>query len=1022
MAGPKKKSESPAHGVRLYLGPSFEGAWQKVILPWFRSVGLTAAAALQPTLVVVPYFSRAQFLRGLSIEAGIPLLGVTFVSPSELRELLLSSEKITLPLREHLRLLLSVSAEQETRHEQAPEAEAIAAKSVWRSPDYLLRTIDELSAAGWSFGEAGPASFQKLVARFGRLASRCGFTSIQEADRVAFRKAQNGEKLFAQVLVTGFDAAHWALWPLLAAAVRSADRATVILSDPRDEARDLDECWVGTWEQSFGAAEPIEAPAAFATTDQAPQLELFAEQPPRPVHFLLGQETTEEANAIVTLVLQFLSDPKLHRLGVLFPGAGALARTVATQLASHKIPHYDSIGHLVAPTLEDLSWLAWLELQENNRLYPLLNFLATLDDRAAIFSKISREEIDDVLRRTFTHLLIDDVAVLRTHCAEHSDVKNAALVASNLETIQLLPAAATFSEFVTQTQKIFEQLKWKNRGVELERLSESWKAGVDFPFARENYLRWLGEILGKPKRSRDPMGDHPYSRVQLLPLSAAEGEAWSHLILAGLNEGAWPPAVNESDFVRDTEIDALNQRIRILNQRVVVQGRQGEGQWSVKPGNTLCLGARERRLLALRQIANVLESAGHGLGVTASLFTESVPRRIANPSEFFTQLYYQRHGKPLSETTLEALQLETRSWIEHAGLFRETIEPDDAVRQTRIAFDVRRAEAEAGEYEFSLREPLAQPISFSASQTERLFKTPALIWMKSFLGVEANGEDTEQWNLATGNWVHHWLRQIVDAPAPESFAHLETDFPARIPQAAWRFREEVAALLQKFQRPLPDWWISTWQFAVYLANAFVTRVAQAEAWRQAGTEWSLRELPVIPVIGGEGLKLRGRIDLILAQSAPAQGRFDGLPLWVVDYKTGKRKSLRPPAGKSEEETLEFVLKQFLRGDGIQVALYALALQQLGAEDVGVSLLAPGLDLAEPQLNLRQITAHPKIWRELAQMQRTGVFGMRGLIRSEFAFTGDYPLATLPIDKDLLETKWILTHQAFAADDGGEDEA
>jgi hypothetical protein len=294
--------------------------------------------------------------------------------------------------------------------------------------------------------------------------------------------------------------------------------------------------------------------------------------------------------------------------------------------------------------------------------------------------------------------------------------------------------------------------------------------------------------------------------------------------------------------------------------------------------------------------------------------------------------------------------------------------------------------------------------------------------MKSFLGVEASGEDTEQWNLAIGNWVHHWLRQIVDCPTPDRFAKLQADFPQRVPQAARAFREEVAALLQRFQRPLPDWWISTWQFALYLANSFVSRVAQAEAWRHAGTEWSLRELPAIPVNGGEGLKLRGRIDLILAQSAPKTDRFDGLPLWVVDYKTGKRKSLRPPSGKSEEEISDFVLKQFLRGDGIQVALYALALQQLGAQDVGVSLLAPGLDLGAPQLELRQIKAHPRIWRELAEMQRSGVFGMRGLIRSDFAFTGDYPLATLPIDKDLLETKWVLTHPAFAMDDSGEDEA
>ena len=39
--------------------------------------------------------------------------------------------------------------------------------------------------------------------------------------------------------------------------------------------------------------------------------------------------------------------------------------------------------------------------------------------------------------------------------------------------------------------------------------------------------------------------------------------------------------------------------------------------------------------------------------------------------------------------------------------------------------------------------------------------------------------------------------------------------------------------------------------------------------------------------------------------------------------------------------------------------------------------------------------------------------MRGAIRSEFNFTGAYPLATLAVDYDVLEAKWALTHPAFA---------
>jgi hypothetical protein len=50
------------------------------------------------------------------------------------------------------------------------------------------------------------------------------------------------------------------------------------------------------------------------------------------------------------------------------------------------------------------------------------------------------------------------------------------------------------------------------------------------------------------------------------------------------------------------------------------------------------------------------------------------------------------------------------------------------------------------------------------------------------------------------------------------------------------------------------------------------------------------------------------------------------------------------------------------------------------------------------------------------MQETGIFGLRGLIRNEFGFNPDYPLATLPIDKEFLDEKWVLTHPAFADDE------
>ena len=100
------------------------------------------------------------------------------------------------------------------------------------------------------------------------------------------------------------------------------------------------------------------------------------------------------------------------------------------------------------------------------------------------------------------------------------------------------------------------------------------------------------------------------------------------------------------------------------------------------------------------------------------------------------------------------------------------------------------------------------------------------------------------------------------------------------------------------------------------------------------------------------------------------------------------------------------------------ALYALAFHQLGARSVGVSVLTPALELDRPQLTLDDLKAQEPIWRGLRHMQESGVFGMRGRLRDEFAFHGDYPLATLAIDEDVLAEKWGRTHRELS---DGEDE-
>src|SRR5882724_1749025 len=287
--------------VSLRLATSFDAGWENVLLPWFERAP-QAFEQTAPVAVVTPFRSHAQLLRGKLLAHGISLLGVRFLVPAQLREFLLRDSVLKFPLREHLRLLLAIAAEEFAANIDREQLDSLIASAVARDPDYFLRLFDELGAAGWDVAEVGQPVLAEIATQFKKMSGECGFAFVHEADR---RAAANTAKLlprFSRLLVTGFDGAHWPLWPLLHAAVKSSQEAAVVLNDPQDEARDIDETWVGTWEEIFGEAEPI--PESHAKAERGTRERDHSHK----VHFLVGADATEQARAIVALTAKFLCE------------------------------------------------------------------------------------------------------------------------------------------------------------------------------------------------------------------------------------------------------------------------------------------------------------------------------------------------------------------------------------------------------------------------------------------------------------------------------------------------------------------------------------------------------------------------------------------------------------------------------------------------------------------------------------------------------------------------------------------
>jgi PD-(D/E)XK nuclease superfamily protein len=1008
---PLREPEEPKQSVSLHIGSSFASAWESVLLPWFKEVKLASLKNNETVAVATPFPSGAAFLRSKLLEHEIPLLGVKFITPPRLRELLLAEDASSLSLREHLRLLLAIAAESVASRISADVDLAAIAKSISRSPDNLLRTFDQVSAAGWNFQNIGATAVREIMQEFQRLVRQCEFKLVHEADRDALAEIRSTPPRFSHLLLIGFTAKHWALWPLLQAAVSFAKRATVVLEYPREQTRAAEESWIGTWEEHFDPAAPIadrtERNRPFVHLNQPAITGTDSANREEP-RFLVGLNATEQAQAICAIALKFLAEKSCSRLGILFPRAGALARLVSEFLTQAGIPHHDAIGHLTPGEFEEPSWNAWLRLQENHQLEPVLRFLEANPDS---MYGLSIQEVRENLRWVYRQILIDDISVLREFCARQTENEKLVRIAKVLRSIAFLSSKATLAQFLVETKPIFSKLKWDHRWTEIERFAQRWSAASSVEFSRAIYLCWLKEILDSFTIARAAQADHVYSRVHLLSYGEADGHEWSHLILAGLNQSEWPQSQRESGFLSDQEIVGLNAR-------ATRRGKQGEGHSALAPGKTFLLSAQDERQIALRQFGAALESADHGLAITASLLQESAPERIWNPSELFSQAYFAARNAPLSQETMSMLREKTSAWLKDLELFELAPTTDAEIDQTQIAYEARRkAEVPFGEYEFALSKPIDREITLRATEWDKVVKTPALIWLKTYLGVENHEPDLNQWNAATGTWVHDWLAKIAASEEKNTFVDFPTgnEMSERIARAAQKFRKAIVDLCVVSGRTVPDWWTSGWSNALALADFLASKLAEVEGWPRMAAEWKLESPQLLSLNDGNKLRLRGRIDLILAQTQPNDSQLTGADVWIVDYKTGNVKPLTPP-GKTPEARAANLRKKLVRGDAIQLGFYGLAARELGAAEIHLSILSLRTELERPQLAMADLAADSDFWTELYRMQETGIFGLRGLIRNEFGFSPDYPLATLPIDKEFLDEKWVLTHPAFADDE------
>jgi hypothetical protein len=984
--------------TRLYVADHPAAVWAEVVEPWLRTRGTQWR---ERRAILVPNAAWAAALKGQAVEQRLPAIGVKWLTPGRFRVQALAAHggtPLRVPLREDLHLLLELAA--------AKLPENLLARAYGAEPAAFQALLDTLDGAGWGPEVLESAEARELAAAAENLRQRADWTTAAAADRTLreLTAQGGGPKMGEHLLVAGFGPGDWGTRSLLEAAMVLYDTVEMVL-EVVDHGQPAAAAWVGTWEEAGGPAEWIEAPAGtagkfagvgalLASKDLAANA---ASTEPKPEIFL-ADDLQAEADLVVTKALAFLGDEGCAPSGrvgmVVGPVNSPLAREVAARLAALKLPHHDAPGHQPGRTKAQARFEAWLDWQEGGRLADLVKWvraavrLGTLPEREG-------DEAERQLREAADGTLSDDPAVLEAWLAAKTEETAAAR--KFLEEWPRLPTFAPWETLQAEAQRAAQKLGWPEEPETLAERAETWAGALTEPVPRAAALRWVRAVTRVPGRTRDECGREPFAPLQMVEAASAAAQPWTHLILGGLLHGEWPASEEDSPLLDAAQVAALNRK-------VLRQGPQGEGHKTVAPGHGLLLTAADRSRLTRAAFARLVALPTKGLVLTARR-VDAADGRAARTSEFFWTTGAYILGRLPKENDWDALTMRSRACRE-AGrkIWAQAAKPEDGeIRATATAYAARRDAAQPfDEFSFCLKARPPGGLRLSCKAWEEALARPGAAWFKHLLRMEP------RWDPATddatgrviGTWAHAWVWPGVAAGGEAS----EPLPKAALWEKIWKDRaEETRAVAEQAfaaaGRRMPEAWLDAWASAGRAAGAWARVLGERSGWPEGRAEIKLANgLSETLPHTQEAMALVGRMDLVLLSQPGvfAPGGLAGKAAWLIDFKTGG------------DELLS--LSRLKKREGVQIALYALALKAMGAGPVAMTLLTRDSD-AEPQLTGEDLALPElaEVWRLVAAMAATGCWGEFHDLANPHDRPGDYPLAALPVPAEILRKKWALTH-------------
>lgn len=944
--------------AEVYQAESYDDVWQSLLKPWLLRTQLKPPGGM-PSAVLLPYGSWEAHLKRSMVQESISGFNVSFLTPGKLRTLL-DTAVGEMPSVRSSEAFNCVTAA------QAHGSKIPYAKAIYNSPESFVRACDKVVIAGHDLTNFFTDDLKGFTQEWDE--ETRGLSSIQKNDRAALVSLlKGGEAIFDELFIAGFTGRDWGLFPLLLSSLCVAKKAHMYLPLVRDGL--YEELWTGTWENLLGASVPIKGDAGLCEEPQA--------------EFLLGKTVIAEAGRIAKRAL--LAAASGEETCIVVPGPGALSQEIAQQFEQHSIPYYDGLGGYSSLGPKGRLIGAWFAFMQEPRFGHFITFLR--EEKASQPEVLKK--LEGILKRAHCDTLVDDFGLLKAHVFAHYSLTKD--LRDLLERFSIPGAEGLFSDYWSRAEP-FLKIGFEDAFTELgdEGILLSGLLSTPIPFRL--FLSWIEEKWSKGSRVRTANANQPLSNIYLLSSEQADGLTFDTVILAGLNAGQWSGKSSSSLF----EPEAL---IRSKNRWATIQGSQGEGHRAVRFPYGYIL-TEEDTFKEARARQERLACSARKVRVFSASIASDRDFKVNQPlDDCYQSFYNSTYGCYLGDAELSQVLEQTSKRIPS-----EVLPVSSDCEDTRKAYHVRRNDQSAfGPYEYAFSPSTHSGFKLSCSQWERSIKQPSGVWYRVLAGVQAEDETTiaSVRSKARGIWVHHWLvffrdnAQLKLLPDPDLWE-------ACLGEKADEHYNNVSQSYVAVGQKIPDWWRAEWFRARFQACTLMRAVLEAEGFPFFAQELNLPESAHVDIGANCNIPLSGRMDLILSNQPGNLGEQEAsaADLWVVDFKTGQQGAL--------------TLKKMEKGEGLQLALYAGALQQRDASPVGLSIFGMrGKSKERPQLTFDQAQSLQPIWDFMRTVNSGGIFGQRTQARSRFNPGGRFPIATLGIPQQVLDKKWQLSHPGFA---------